>query len=32
VGQVHVGDQFVGRIKTGDQVLVSQEWLAEERT
>jgi len=32
VGQVHVGDQFVGTIKTGDQVLVSQEWLAEERT
>jgi 2-keto-4-pentenoate hydratase/2-oxohepta-3-ene-1,7-dioic acid hydratase in catechol pathway len=29
VGQVHVGDHFVGRIKTGDQVLVSQEWLAE---
>ena len=32
VGQVHVGDRFVGRIKTGDQVLVSQEWLAAERT
>ena len=32
VGQVQVGDRFVGRIKTRDQELVSQEWLAEERT
>ena len=29
VGQVQIGDQFVGRIKTGDQVLISQAWLAE---
>ena len=29
VGQVSPGDRFIGRIKTGDEVLVSQEWLAE---
>ena len=28
VGQVNAGERFVGRIKTGDEVLVSQEWLA----
>ena len=29
VGQVHSGDRFVGRISSGDQVLISQQWLAE---
>ena len=29
VGQVQVGDRFVGRIKCAQRVLVSQEWLAE---
>lgn len=28
VGQVTAGDRFVGRIKIGDEVLVSREWLA----
>ncbi|MDH3636547.1 MAG: fumarylacetoacetate hydrolase family protein [Gammaproteobacteria bacterium] len=29
VGQVTAGDHFVGRIKSGDEVLISREWLAE---
>lgn len=29
VGQVQQGDRFEGRILAGDQVLVSQEWLAQ---
>ena len=29
VGQVQAGERFVGRIKSGDQVLVCGEWLAE---
>ena len=29
VGQVKAGERFVGYIKSGAQVLVSQEWLAE---
>ena len=28
VGQVTAGDRFVGRIQSGDEVLISQEWLA----
>jgi len=28
VGQVNSGDRFIGRIMTGDEVLISQEWLA----
>ena len=28
VGKVKAGERFVGRVKSGDQVLVSQEWLA----
>jgi hypothetical protein len=27
VGQVEKGDRFVGRAKSGQQALVSQEWL-----
>ena len=29
VGQVQPGEHFIGRILSGDRVLVSQEWLAE---
>ena len=29
VGQVTAGDRFEGSIKSGDKILVSQEWLAE---
>ena len=29
VGQVQPGDRFVGSILAGNQVLVSQEWLAQ---
>ncbi len=29
VGQVQAGDRFIGRVKSGEQVLVSHEWLAE---
>lgn len=29
VGQVQAGDRFVGRVLSGDEVLVSCEWLAE---
>ena len=29
VGQVQAGDRFVGRINSGEQLLVSHEWLAE---
>lgn len=29
VGQVQAGDQFVGSIKSGDILLISQQWLAE---
>ena len=29
VGQVQLGDRFVGSIRAGNQVLVSQEWLAQ---
>jgi 2-keto-4-pentenoate hydratase/2-oxohepta-3-ene-1,7-dioic acid hydratase in catechol pathway len=29
VGQVQTGDRFVGRVKSGEKVVVSQEWQAE---
>ena len=29
VGQVERGEKFVGRIKSGDTVLVEQTWIAE---
>ncbi|EEY99860.1 hypothetical protein VOA_001212 [Vibrio sp. RC586] len=29
VGEVHVGDRFVGRLKCGEQTLIEVEWLAE---
>ncbi|MBT8433878.1 MAG: fumarylacetoacetate hydrolase family protein [Gammaproteobacteria bacterium] len=29
VGQVQAGDRFVGSIRTGDQLLISQQWIAE---
>jgi 2-keto-4-pentenoate hydratase/2-oxohepta-3-ene-1,7-dioic acid hydratase in catechol pathway len=29
VGQVQPGDRFVGRVKSGDEVLISQQWLAQ---
>ena len=29
VGQVQPGDRFIGRVKSGDRLLVSQEWLAQ---